>query len=140
METARPESPHADPQPSPPWLLPLSFLEGQSDSEQMESRSPSPPFVIDLAEWGETLPPTPYQRISRQPPQSIRHYPDPRAGAPIQVGGRTTNDRYKARMANSVNPYFPFASRIDWLLAKWAKERGPSSTALAELLAIPEVS
>jgi hypothetical protein len=142
--TYTPSSPQStastDPQPSPPWLLPPSFLEDQPEPEQIESRSPSPPFVINPAEWGETLPPTPYQRISGQPLQSIRRYPDPRAGAPIQVNGRTTNDRYKDRMANSINPYFPFASRVDWLLAKWAKERGPSSTALAELLAIPEVS
>ncbi|KAL0957479.1 hypothetical protein HGRIS_001272 [Hohenbuehelia grisea] len=35
--------------------------------------------------------------------------------------------------------YAPFASQIDWEIARWAKLRGPGSTALTELLKIPEV-
>ncbi|KAH9839355.1 uncharacterized protein C8Q71DRAFT_703890 [Rhodofomes roseus] len=37
------------------------------------------------------------------------------------------------------NPYAPFASRIDWEIARWAKLRGSGSTAFTDLLAIPEV-
>jgi hypothetical protein len=33
----------------------------------------------------------------------------------------------------------PFRSQCDWEIALWAKERGPSSSAMTELLAIPEV-
>lgn len=37
------------------------------------------------------------------------------------------------------NPYAPFASQLDWEIAKWAKLRGPGSTAFGELMAIPGV-
>ncbi|KAH9830938.1 uncharacterized protein C8Q71DRAFT_883208 [Rhodofomes roseus] len=40
---------------------------------------------------------------------------------------------------NSQNPYAPFASRLDWEMARWAKLRGSGSTAFSNLLAIPEV-
>ena len=33
----------------------------------------------------------------------------------------------------------PFRSQCDWEFARWAKMRGPTSTAVTELLAIPEV-
>ncbi|KAM6489556.1 hypothetical protein JOM56_014975 [Amanita muscaria] len=35
--------------------------------------------------------------------------------------------------------YAPFASRLEWEIACWAKLRGPSETSLSEFLAIPEV-
>lgn len=38
------------------------------------------------------------------------------------------------------NPYAPFHSRIDWEIARWAKMRGPTSTAFSELLSIDGVS
>ena len=34
----------------------------------------------------------------------------------------------------------PFSSKIDWKFAKWAKTRGPGSTAVSELLKIDRVS
>ncbi|TFK85635.1 hypothetical protein K466DRAFT_601004 [Polyporus arcularius HHB13444] len=37
------------------------------------------------------------------------------------------------------NPYAPFASRIDYEVAKWAKMRGPGSTAVSELLQIQQL-
>ncbi|GJF00687.1 hypothetical protein PsYK624_169850 [Phanerochaete sordida] len=37
------------------------------------------------------------------------------------------------------NIYAPFASRTNWLFARWAKMRGPGSTAMTELLRIPLV-
>jgi hypothetical protein len=37
------------------------------------------------------------------------------------------------------NPYHPFQTQMDWEIAKWAKLRGPSSTAFTELLAIDGV-
>ncbi|KAI0331458.1 hypothetical protein GY45DRAFT_1248627 [Cubamyces sp. BRFM 1775] len=40
---------------------------------------------------------------------------------------------------DDTNPYAPFASRMDWELALWAKMRGPGSTAVSELLLIEGV-
>ncbi|KAJ3567978.1 hypothetical protein NP233_g6016 [Leucocoprinus birnbaumii] len=37
------------------------------------------------------------------------------------------------------NPYSPFSSEVNWEIARWAKLRGPSSTAFSELLAIEGV-
>lgn len=42
--------------------------------------------------------------------------------------------------ADDPNPYRPFASKLDWEIARWAKTRGPGSTALTELLSIEGVS
>ena len=41
---------------------------------------------------------------------------------------------------DSVSEWAPFRSRTEWELARWAKLRGPSSTALSELLEIDGVS
>lgn len=38
------------------------------------------------------------------------------------------------------NPYAPFASQMDWQIARWAKLRGQGSTAMSELLGVPGVS
>ncbi|KAG1791568.1 uncharacterized protein HD556DRAFT_1432897 [Suillus plorans] len=48
---------------------------------------------------------------------------------------------YGAHLANAEeNLYHPFASKMDWEVARWAKLRGVSSTALSDLLAIEGVS
>ncbi len=56
----------------------------------------------------------------------------------------STRDPAHVHYMNSVNgqsdPWAPFASEIDWEVAKWAKLRGPSSTSFSDLLAIPGVS
>ncbi|KAJ4483962.1 hypothetical protein J3R30DRAFT_3839006 [Lentinula aciculospora] len=82
-----------------------------------------------------------------QAPDCIRepyivHYLDPRAGAPIhsQSSFASENDQYSQRLDGlNVNPWAPFISETDWRVAHWAKTRGPSSTALSELLAIDGV-
>ncbi|KAJ3775118.1 hypothetical protein FB446DRAFT_638542 [Lentinula raphanica] len=75
----------------------------------------------------------------RQP--YIQHYPDPRAGAPIE--GQSTivseNSKYFQNLKAGANPWAPFGSQTEWEIARWAKLRGPSSTALTELLSIPGV-
>ncbi|KAF8264339.1 hypothetical protein EI94DRAFT_1805975 [Lactarius quietus] len=38
-----------------------------------------------------------------------------------------------------VSIWSPFRSQCDWELTHWAKMRGPTSSAMEELLAIPEV-
>ena len=38
------------------------------------------------------------------------------------------------------NPFAPFLSKLDWEVARWAKLRGPGSTAFSELMAIEGVS
>ncbi|KAG2031147.1 hypothetical protein BDR03DRAFT_994793 [Suillus americanus] len=68
-------------------------------------------------------------------------YPDLRAGQPIS-NNHTANVVYGAHLSNAdqENRYHPFASKMDWEVARWAKLRGLSSTALSDLLAIEGVS
>ncbi|KAG1737132.1 uncharacterized protein EDB91DRAFT_1237953 [Suillus paluster] len=67
-------------------------------------------------------------------------YPDPRAGQKITCC-RAANAEYEAHLANEEeNLYHPFAFKMEWEVARWAKLRGLSSMALSDLLAIEGVS
>jgi hypothetical protein len=64
-------------------------------------------------------------------------YPGTRAGrvvkhVEVEVDGAESSSRN--------NIYTPFLSKTDWEVARWAKLRGPGSTAFSELLAIDGVS
>jgi len=61
-------------------------------------------------------------------------------GAVVSHSGRDENTRYSSAMGNSDNPYAPFASKMEWEIARWAKLRGPSSMAFTELMGIKGVS
>ena len=62
------------------------------------------------------------------------------AGAPTKLDEISDNNRYKNSLRDPHNLYAPFASKVDWDFARWAKLRGPSSTAVSELLAVDGVS
>jgi hypothetical protein len=84
-----------------------------------------------------------HNRLSQKP--SIRLFndrPSRNAGAPLANMNRTSYETYQDALpkANTVpNIWAPFASKIDWEIARWAKLRGPSSTALSELLRVEGV-
>lgn len=71
-------------------------------------------------------------------------YPDPRAGqrtsrhspeesANVMYGAQVVDDE------NDDNIFYPFASKIEWEIARWAKLRGSTSTAFTDLLSIDGV-
>ena len=63
------------------------------------------------------------------------------AGAPIPSLAQSV-PVYEA-LRNDLDPeniWHPFHSQRDWEFARWAKNQGPSSTAVSELLAIDGVS
>jgi hypothetical protein len=71
----------------------------------------------------------------------IERFPLGVAGTPISNMGRSTLG-YEA-LRDNLGPdhiWYPFQSQRDWEFARWAKNRGPSSTAVSELLAIDGVS
>ncbi|KAI0027336.1 hypothetical protein K488DRAFT_61896 [Vararia minispora EC-137] len=74
----------------------------------------------------------------------VDHYPGP-AGVPISSsqphGEFSYEERRQAMDAthSSTNIWAPFRSGLEWKLALWAKTRGPSSTALSELLEIDDI-
>ncbi|KAK7685479.1 hypothetical protein QCA50_011343 [Cerrena zonata] len=66
-------------------------------------------------------------------------YPLSHAGSTITntSSQATSYAKYSSHISNSSNnPYAPFANRINWEIARWAKLRGPGSNAFSELLSI----
>ena len=71
----------------------------------------------------------------------VEKYPDNHAGAPISNKKSVSkNESYAKAINNKHNSWAPFSSQIDWEVARWAKLRGPGSTALSDLLKIDGVS
>jgi hypothetical protein len=71
-------------------------------------------------------------------------YPDPRAGQRTSrlSPDQAANVMYRAQLVDvedEENLYYPFASKIEWEVARWAKLRGSSSTAFTDLLSIDGV-
>ncbi|KAG6825968.1 hypothetical protein H0H92_001684, partial [Tricholoma furcatifolium] len=77
----------------------------------------------------ETLSKTPF----------IVRFPSKEAGTAYSQGD-ASNTKYGANLNNVENPYAPFGSKLEWDIAKWAKQRGPSSTAFTELMSIDGVA
>ena len=64
----------------------------------------------------------------------IDHFPLGNAGAPIPSMARESNEDTAAQSVWAL-----FISQCDWQITHWAKMRGPTSSALTDLLAIGEV-
>ena len=79
-----------------------------------------------------------------QPHQSgapfIEWFPSRLAGAPISnVDQGVPGSQVLQDGLGAMNIWSPFLSQQDWDFALWAKDRGPSSTAVTELLAMEGV-
>ena len=63
------------------------------------------------------------------------------AGAAIWKEGKSNNAKYRDMIDATENPniWHPFRSKLEWEFARWAKMRGPGSTAVTELLKIDGV-
>ena len=66
-------------------------------------------------------------------------FPHGSAGAPIPGACEGSNIYQSTRETFGTSMWAPFHSQCDWEIARWSKMRGPSSSAVAELFAIPEV-
>jgi hypothetical protein len=62
------------------------------------------------------------------------------AGEPFSDEGEGQFEMYAQKLGQTDNPFAPFSSQLEWEIARWGKMRGPSSTALTELLSIDRVS
>lgn len=70
----------------------------------------------------------------------VNHFPLPAAGAQVRNPDSCRPQYSQSLHEHTMNsPYSPFASRLDWEVARWAKLRGPGSTAVSELLEIDGV-
>ncbi len=58
------------------------------------------------------------------------------------MGAATAADTHESHAVpapGTNNPFAPFSSRMEWEIARWAKLRGPGSTAFSELMSIEGV-
>ena len=69
----------------------------------------------------------------------IEYFPFGNPGAPVPGMQRGPSIYEATRESLGDSQWAPFRSQCDWEFARWAKMRGPTSTAVTELLAIPEV-
>jgi hypothetical protein len=72
------------------------------------------------------------------PSQRVRDLAGTRIRAQTQSAHANTSYELEITQ-DKTNPYAPFASRLDWEIAKWAKLRGLGSTAFGDLMKIPGV-
>ncbi|KAI9449055.1 hypothetical protein BJY52DRAFT_1127054 [Lactarius psammicola] len=68
----------------------------------------------------------------------IDRFPHGHPGAPVSGTGQASVFEATHNTTGDLI-WAPFRSQCDWEIARWAKMRGPTSTAVTELLAIPEV-
>ena len=69
---------------------------------------------------------------------TIETFPIATAGKVYSHEGENSYQRSQQQFTGP-GPHQPFASKMDWEIARWAKLRGPSSTAFTELLKIEGV-
>ena len=107
----------------------------------VEVQSPAPAPAPDEPQLAQ-LPALPRLDADRSdiPPQLvIEHFPHGSPGVPIPGADQGSSIYQSSQDAFGASIWAPFRSRLDWEIARWAKMRGPTSTAVTELLAIPEV-
>ena len=73
------------------------------------------------------------------PPLVVNHFPHGSPGAPVPGAPQGTSSYQTSHKHFGASCWAPFQSQCDWEIAHWAKMRGPSSSAMEELLAIPGV-
>ncbi|KAI0038549.1 hypothetical protein FA95DRAFT_1585466 [Auriscalpium vulgare] len=69
-------------------------------------------------------------------PAAIKMYPGAGKVVAIDPEVQATFERESPRNGEAQNAYHPFANRMDWEVASWAKSHGPSQTAFTNLLKI----
>ena len=71
----------------------------------------------------------------------VQRFTHGRAGMPVDGNGISADEQYQSTLTPKTpnDVYTPFASKLDWEFAKWAKTSGISSTAITNLLKIEGV-
>ena len=98
----------------------------------IESQPPSPAPIHHTEPDANSLDTTPAQVF-------VKRFPFGSPGAPITGAHQGTTIYKSNHKVFGESIWAPFHSECDWEIARWAKMRGPSSSAMEELLAIPSV-
>ena len=124
-----------------------------ADADAFEELAPNGPFftmtTLDQPAIDESpdMPDAPEQppngmgagSAEGMPTVVIDRFPSASAGAPMDNIPRRNSVYESQQGADGDAIWSPFTSQCDWLFARWAKMRGSTSSAVADLLAIPEV-
>ncbi|PIL32251.1 hypothetical protein GSI_05496 [Ganoderma sinense ZZ0214-1] len=129
--------------------------EDAANFEEEQGWEPPPPDSFDLDTDGDgdgdhTVDgegePGPTQRRANEHLRTRTfavRFPGPHAGSPLsQQRESTFYEQYESASHDDDdlnNDYYPFNSRLDWKITKWAKMHGPGSTAVSELLDIDDL-
>ncbi|KAJ6553786.1 hypothetical protein DFH09DRAFT_924695 [Mycena vulgaris] len=107
---------------------------GQEEDSDMEELPPvdnTPAPIRETRQIAE-------DRFHEEP--VVVKFPGNRAGEKIsEERSASAEQQYSDALGKSSNIYAPFASKMDWDIARWAKLRGSGSTALTDLLKIEGV-
>ncbi|KAI0055018.1 hypothetical protein BV25DRAFT_1816215 [Artomyces pyxidatus] len=79
----------------------------------------------------------------RRDPTIIQRFTAGKAGAIVDAGAGSTYQSYSGKLKTGKGPkpnlWAPFSCKLEWDIVRWAKMRGPTSTAFTELLQIDGV-
>ena len=108
-----------------------------SDTTPTDVNMERPPTPDDDVLWNRR---EAEEDLERRP--SVTTYPGGMAGAVQSKESLGENQKYGLRITerSQENIFAPFASQLDWEVARWAKIRGPGSNSFTELMAIDGVS
>ena len=126
-------------------LLELLANHGSTNTKQdhpVKAQSAAPPPIDPLppSPAPPAHPPQPNANsLDALAPLAIDHFPHSNPGVPIPTAHRGSSGYQRSQDAFGASVWAPFASQCDWEMAHWAKMRGPTSSAMEDLLAIPEV-
>ncbi|KAH9013253.1 hypothetical protein EDB84DRAFT_1444325 [Lactarius hengduanensis] len=113
-----------------------------TNPDQGLSASPDQP---DLPQSSGSLPSGPAWPLHSEPSDTngpqliIDRFPHGSPGAPIPGTLQGSHVYQSSEEVFGSSVWAPFRSQCDWEIARWAKMRGPTSSAVADILAIPEV-
>jgi hypothetical protein len=107
------------------------------DLARNDHDNPMPSLSEDPATSNHTGLPT--VGLQTVPTVTVERFPIEMVGIPI-IGRPGDMPIYEStQMDLGDNIWAPFRSQCDWEIARWAKLRGPTSSAVADLFGIPEV-
>lgn len=121
-----------------------SITTNTEQDRPVEAQSAVPPVTppIEPMPPAELMPPADPPQPDADTPDSviplvIDRFPHGNPGAPIP--GAHQGSYQRSQEAFGASAWAPFHSQCDWEVARWAKMRGPTSSAMQDLLAIPGV-
>ena len=123
-----------------------------TDADLLEVLSNDNPTTANLEQYGCPAEAQSFAAVSIDPaltppiyptaPETgvfVKRFPLGNPGTHLPGAQRGTSIYESSQAAFGASKWAPFHSQCDWEIAHWAKMRRPSSLAMEELLAIPEV-